>query len=86
MPHLDAARREIDVSDHAVLRWLERVCGVDVEAYREAIREAVTAGGVVGVDLPGDAGIYIDVPGERVHLLLRSAQVITVFNYDRDPD
>jgi len=75
-----------DVSDHAVLRWLERVCGVDVQKYRDEIRAAVVAGGVVEVDLPDDAGIYIDVPGRRVHLLLRHAEVITVFNYDRDPD
>ncbi|PHR19276.1 MAG: hypothetical protein COA37_17755 [Hoeflea sp.] len=30
-------RLPVPVTDHAVLRWLERACGVDVEAVREAI-------------------------------------------------
>jgi hypothetical protein len=35
---------QIIVSDHAVLRWLERCQGVDLEAVRRAIREKVREG------------------------------------------
>lgn len=34
-------RREIIVTDHAIIRWLERAMGVDMEFARRAIREAV---------------------------------------------
>ena len=37
---------QLDVSDHAVVRWLERVCGVDIEKYRDEIRAAFAAGGI----------------------------------------
>ncbi|WP_375590184.1 hypothetical protein ABWH89_04965 [Hoeflea alexandrii] len=30
-------RHPVPVTDHAVLRWLERACGIDVEAVRAAI-------------------------------------------------
>lgn len=30
-------RLPVPVTDHAVLRWLERACGIDVEAVRAAI-------------------------------------------------
>lgn len=44
------------VSDHAVVRWLERVHGTDVEAARRQIldhgREQWVAEGVVSVKLP----------------------------------
>lgn len=78
------ALHEISVSDHAVVRWLERACGVDLEAFREAMRQACLAGGLA--DLPADASAWIDVPGHRVHLLVRHAEIITVFHYDREAD
>ena len=36
----------ISVSDHAVIRYLERVCGVDVEVYRDTIRKSVITSGL----------------------------------------
>lgn len=36
---------EVRVTDHAVLRYLERVDGVDVEAVRQRIAEQCTRGG-----------------------------------------
>lgn len=30
-------RQPVPVTDHAVLRWLERACGIDVETVREVI-------------------------------------------------
>ena len=39
----------IEVTDHAVLRYLERVAGVDIEGLREEIKkESSIAGGVLG--------------------------------------
>lgn len=68
------------VSDHAVVRWLERVCGADIEAVRAEIRAAYTAGG--GHDHlilpPTEAGHYVDVPGRGVHLVMRNFQIVTV--------
>jgi len=49
-------KRRFDVSDHAVLRWLERVEGVNVHAIRRRIRNACRAGaeaGAAGVQLAG---------------------------------
>ena len=74
---------QLDVSDHAVVRWLERVCGVDIEKYRDEIRAAFAAGGIADPNDLAEAGIFIDVPTHRVHLLARDLQVITVFN---EPD
>jgi hypothetical protein len=50
----------IGVTDHAVIRWLERVQGIDPEAIREQIRavcaEAIEAG---AVSLNKPEGTYI---------------------------
>lgn len=35
---------EIEVSDHAVLRYLERAKGIDINAIRQEIRENILAG------------------------------------------
>lgn len=55
---IERRKRHVEVSDHAVLRWLERVEGVDVKALRRRISRAARnaaehgAGGVrvEGVD------------------------------------
>ncbi|MFN3523923.1 MAG: hypothetical protein ACK4YQ_16880 [Phenylobacterium sp.] len=71
---------DVGVTDHALVRWLERVHGVDLERYREEIRAALVAG---GFDLPqpaGDAGLYIDAPGVGVFLVVRAGVVATVLH------
>lgn len=40
----------VHVSDHALLRWLERVEGVDVEAIRRRIAKAVRRGAEEGAE------------------------------------
>lgn len=42
------SNKPITVSDHAVLRWLERECGVDIEAVRTAIGDCCERGIGVG--------------------------------------
>lgn len=50
----------IVVTDHAVLRYLERVAGVDVEAARRHIANRVTMGAVLGaVGVSVDGHTYI---------------------------
>lgn len=49
---MTATARDVIVSDHAVLRWLERVEGFDVEALRKRLGEAARIGlrhGAAGV-------------------------------------
>lgn len=41
MKHAKQARRSPPVTDHAVLRWLERFAHVDVEAIRRRIHQEV---------------------------------------------
>lgn len=59
----------VRVSDHAVLRWLERVEGVDVAAIRRRIANAVQGGadrGAVGVRQAGVTFKLQYNPGEAV--------------------
>jgi hypothetical protein len=78
---------QIDVTDHAVVRWLERVCGVDIERYRAEIRAAFIAGGIAHLSgLQDEAATYIDVPEHGVHLVARSHAITTVFHSGQEPD
>lgn len=55
------------VTDHAVLRWLERVEGVDVVAIRRRIAKAVRRGvdhGAAGVVLDG-VTFYLQYGGDE---------------------
>jgi len=86
MPVVVPFAQDIDVTDHAVVRWLERVCGVDVEHYRAEIRAAFVAGGLVHMSgLAGAANTYIDVPEHRVHLVVRDGTVASVLPHDEEP-
>ncbi|MFB2553359.1 hypothetical protein [Ensifer soli] len=59
----------IHVTDHAVLRYLERAHGLDVEFFRRHI-SGLAASGVIH----GAVGVQI----EGVKLVLRGATVVTV--------
>lgn len=52
----------IHVSDHAVLRWLQRECGVDVEAVRGHLEGAALTGAAYGA---------IAVRASKVKLVLK---------------
>jgi hypothetical protein len=87
MPVVVPFSAPIDVTDHAVVRWLERVCGVDIEKYRAEIRAAFLASGITHLgDLPDEAAAYVDVPGCAVHLVVRCGCVTTVFHAGQEPD
>ncbi|MBB4302331.1 hypothetical protein GGD81_001358 [Rhodobium orientis] len=63
--------KRIPVTDHAVLRYLERVCGIDTEAIRARIYRKVTpalTSGATGVTVEGfryrfKAGVVVTVTG-----------------------
>ena len=72
----------IRITDHAVLRWLERVHGVDVEGFRQQLLSEVEAAAVVGgaigkrftlkraegnYIIDNDTLITVTPPGQRVY-------------------
>lgn len=64
-----ADRRNLCVSDHAVVRWLERVEGMDIEAVRERMKQVVNYAPV------GDEALVYH--GAHV-LVIRESQITTV--------
>lgn len=64
------------VSDHAVLRWLERVAGVDVEAVRRHLS-------VDAVDTAAKIGCGTVIMGDGVRLKLTGDVVSTVIEKKR---
>ena len=61
----------IEVTDHAVLRYLQRVAGVDIEKLREEIKkETSLAGGVLG------SGKYMIGGGFRA--VVSDGRVVTI--------
>jgi hypothetical protein len=54
-------QRRVRISDHAMLRYLERVGGFDIEGLRKSISDRVTAATV-----PGQVGVTIDGHSFRI--------------------
>ena len=63
-------KRGLGISDHAVLRYMERVRGIDTEAIRSEIQEAVASGQQIAPD--AIAG------NKREAYILSGGQVVTV--------
>ena len=67
------------VSDHAVLRYLERVHGVDVEAIRDAIAVATSAGRETSLNgFPGIASVVGDC-----RFICEDGRVVTTLRRDQ---
>jgi chromosome segregation ATPase len=76
---LESKRRDPIVTEHALLRYLERVCGVDVEAARQAIltpklREQIAA---------LQSGVF---PADGFRVRARNGAVVTVIVRDEERD
>ena len=67
----------VHITDHAVIRYLERVRGVDIEAVRREIRAKVT----LAQDYPGATGILVD--GFRY--ALANGAVVTIHDIGQSP-
>src|SRR5690606_24500654 len=65
----------VRVSDHAMLRVLERICGVPVEALREAIAQSIERATGAGEAMGG--GVYLVVQ-EHQAFVVRHGTVTTV--------
>lgn len=75
---------DLRVSDHAVVRWLERVCGADIEKIRHEIRVAFHAGGVSHLaDLDEQGKLIVDVPEHGLWLLIQGGAVVTILDLSR---
>lgn len=67
------SRRPIPVTDHALIRWLERVEGLDIAALRVEIGRS----GAVGVEF---GATFVVVPGGK--LVVAEGRVVTVYPRD----
>jgi hypothetical protein len=57
---------EIEITDHALVRWLERVHGMDMEYFRRAILEEVAPFVIHGVTAVRKDGVHYCLIGNRV--------------------
>jgi hypothetical protein len=54
---------DVRVTDHAILRWLERVHGIDMEFFRNQVREIAGPAAAVGASaLRRDGFTYVISP------------------------
>lgn len=70
-------RFEPTVSDHAVIRWLERVQAVDIEAVRQQILDQGRD------DWVAQGAVIVRVPALGVSLVAQDGRVITVTPHAR---
>jgi len=68
-------RTPISVTDHAVVRWLERVEGFDVAALRRQIAASAAVGLAHGAAIVVVAGGKLILDGDVVVTVLRPTQV-----------
>lgn len=67
------------VSDHAVVRWLERIKGVDMDAVRE---EILADGRGATVEFLGEATGEVPIPGHKEKLVCVGGVVVTVTTHN----
>lgn len=70
-------KRPIQVSDHAVLRYLERVGGFNIEALRKAMARRI--------ERPAELGVHaVNVEGYRFVVKSHPDRVVVVTVLDKD--
>jgi len=81
----DRRPADIAVTDHALIRFLERVMGIDVEAIRDQIARLVPIGGLPEAtpELPDRHGILLV---EDFQFLVTPTSLVTVLTEDMSPD
>jgi len=68
----------VAVSDHALLRWLERIGGLNVEGLRRAMEDSLTTAGDAASKMGG--GDYLVVIDKAV-IVVRDGTATTVMNF-----
>lgn len=63
----------ISVSDHAVIRWLERAKGMDIAAVRREIAKVCEKGVQMGAEGVKVNGVHFRLAGNVVCTVVRSA-------------
>lgn len=67
------------VSDHALVRYLERVVGLNLDAYREAIKATVRASSVAGA-CSSAVAVKINIPQTRLLLVVKDNTIVTIID------
>jgi len=70
---------ELRITDHALVRVLERICGLPIEALREQLVQALTPAAASAEAIGG--GNYLIVSGGKV-FVVRDRVVTTVLDRD----
>ncbi|MHC2090038.1 hypothetical protein [Methylobacterium sp. CM6244] len=69
------------ITDHALLRWMERVHGVDIESWRrlmlDDLRDALDAHD--GRHIPGRAAFILSPTGENVVTVIGAGQALNPY-------
>lgn len=68
---------EPTVSDHAVVRWLERVRGVDIEAVRAEILDQGRG------QWAAEGAVYVRVPDLGISLVAEHGRIVTIVPHAR---
>lgn len=63
-------KRPIAVSDHAVIRYLERGKGIDIERLRDEIRSIVGAAMLAGATSITHQGVTFEIAGQTITTVL----------------
>lgn len=72
------AQRDALITDHAIIRWLERIVGIDIgRQVRDAILETVGEARLREID---NANLWL--PDHGVQFVIRNGRVITVRTKD----
>lgn len=67
---------QIEVSDHALIRWLERGHNMPMEWFRREIEREVTRAGEIGRSLVGLR--QFEIKRDRLIYVVRGGKVVTV--------
>lgn len=72
------SRFPLSITDHALLRWLERIHGIDVEGFRMLLRrEAVASLDAYGALREADTGTFVIDNGTLITVLGPGQSIIS---------
>lgn len=72
-------RQEVDISDHAVLRYMQRVVGFDMDTIRAEMIPAITHKAIESL---GDGKYPIELNGMKYCAIVCGGTIVTITTYD----